>query len=209
MSGQAVEVHVDPSCPWCWLTVLWLFEAERVRDFTVTTRVFSLAEVNRGADSKRSAHNAGERALRVLVAARRAGGEPAIREVYRQIGEAYHERDEPLGDTATLENAVVAAGLERSLVGEALADETTRTELLSEHAHAVERGAFGVPSLSVDGNPPCFGPIIDTRITGEDAGRLWDLVAPLLANPRVFELKRSRTTHADVGRYRLRAAAQG
>ena len=33
MSGQAVEVHVDPSCPWCWLTVLWLFEAERVRDF--------------------------------------------------------------------------------------------------------------------------------------------------------------------------------
>jgi predicted DsbA family dithiol-disulfide isomerase len=209
MTEHTVEIHVDPACPWCWLTALWLFEAERIRPLTVFTKVFSLAEVNRGDDDKRDSHNAGERALRVLVAARRRGGEQAIRDVYTGIGEAYHERDEPLGDSATLQAAVVAAGLDRSFVDAALADESTLTELLSEHGLAVERGAFGVPTLTVDGGAPFFGPIIDTRITGEDAGRLWDVVAPVLAHPRVFELKRTRTTKADVARYRLRAAATG
>jgi len=47
MIEQHVELHVDPACPWCWLTALWLFEAERVRPFAVATKVFSLAEVNR------------------------------------------------------------------------------------------------------------------------------------------------------------------
>lgn len=204
MSNRSVELHVDPACPWCWLTALWLFEAERVRPLTITTKVFSLAEVNRGKDDKRDRHNAGERALRVLVAARRAGGEKAIRGVYRQVGEARHERDEPLGEIETLRSAVTAAGLEADLADEALADESTMTEVLGEHAAAVERGAFGVPTLSLDSSAPFFGPIIDTRITGEEAGTLWDLVAPVLAHPRVFELKRTRTGHADVGSYRKR-----
>lgn len=206
MIEQHVELHVDPACPWCWLTALWLFEAERHRPLSVETKVFSLAEVNRGADDKRHAHDAGEQALRVLVAARRAGGEQAIRNVYMQISEAHHERDEPLHESATLEAAVAAAGVERSVVSEALADESTLTEVLTEHAQAVERGAFGVPTLSVDGSAPYFGPIVDTRITGEDAGRLWDMVAPILVHPRVFELKRSRTGRPEVGRHRLRAA---
>ncbi len=207
MSNRSVELLVDPACPWCWLTALWLFEAERVRPLTITTKVFSLAEVNRGKDDKRDSHNAGERALRVLVAARRAGGEKAIRAVYREVGEARHERDEPLGEIETLRAAVTAAGLDAGLADEALADESTMTEVLGEHAAAVERGAFGVPTLSVDASAAFFGPIIDTRITGEEAGTLWDLVAPVLAHPRVFELKRTRTGHADVGSYRKRELA--
>jgi predicted DsbA family dithiol-disulfide isomerase len=207
MSKQIVEMHVDPSCPWCWLTVLWLFEVEKVRPVTINTKVFSLAEVNRAVDDKRDSHNAGERALRVLVAARRAGGEEAIRAVYRELGEARHERDEPLGDVETLRAAVTAAGLAGTLADEALADESTLTELLGEHASAVAQGAFGVPTLSIDGGAAFFGPIVDTRIAGEEAGILWDAVAPMLADPRVFELKRPRVTHADVGRYRRRETA--
>jgi hypothetical protein len=143
------------------------------------------------------------------VAARRSGGEQAIRDVYTGIGESYHERDEPLDGSAALQAAVAAAGLDRSLVDAALADESTMTEVLSEHALAVDRGAFGVPTLSIDGAAPFFGPIVDRRIAGEDAGRLWDLMAPLLVNPHVFELKRPRTARADIGRYRLRAASSG
>jgi predicted DsbA family dithiol-disulfide isomerase len=207
MSNQNVELHVDPACPWCWLTALWLFEAEKVRPLTITTKVFSLAEVNRADDSKRDSHNAGELGLRVLVAARRSGGEAAIRAVFRELGEARHERDENIGEIETLRAAVTAAGLPAGLADEALADPSTLTELLGEHAAAVERGAFGVPTLSVDGSAPFFGPIIDTRITGEEAAALWDVAAPLLAHPRVFELKRPRTRHPEVGRYKDRQLA--
>ena len=207
MGTQTVELHIDPLCPWCWLTSRWLFEAERIRPFEVVTKLFSLAEVNRAAGHERDALNAGERALRVLAAVRRSGGEAAIRAAYTQIGEAHHERDEPLGETATLQRALAAAGLDPADAEAALADPSTLTELLAEHAAAVERGAFGVASLSVDGGPLVFGPVVDTRIAGEAAGELWDAVAPLLTNPSVFELKRPRTTRADVGRYRLRDAA--
>jgi predicted DsbA family dithiol-disulfide isomerase len=207
MKRQSVELFVDPACPWCWLTSLWLSEAERVRPFAVETKVFSLAEVNRAADDMRDSHNEGERALRVLVAARRSGGEQAIRAVYRELGQAHHERGEPLGEGATLEAAVVAAGLPRSLVADALADETIVAEILAEHVAATDRGAFGVPSLSVDGSRPFFGPIVDNHITAEAAGELWDVVAPLLVNPHVFELKRPRTGYPEVGRYASRIAA--
>jgi hypothetical protein len=59
-----------------------------------------------------------------------------------------------------------------------------------------------VPTLSIDGSVPFFGPIVDTRITGDEAGALWDMVVPVLASPAVLELKRNRTRRADVGRNR-------
>jgi predicted DsbA family dithiol-disulfide isomerase len=204
VSNQRVDVHVDAACPWCWLTALWLFEVERVRPIAITTRVFSLREVN---PEHREALEPAERALRVLVGARRIGGEQAIRAVYRELGEAHHERDEPLGEPATLDAAVLAAGLDPALATDALADDRTLVEVLAEHAAIVERGAFGVPTLVVDGSDPYFGPIVDRRITGEEAGRLWDVVAPLLTEPLVFELKRNRTRQPDIGRLREKVAA--
>jgi predicted DsbA family dithiol-disulfide isomerase len=202
MDNKNVELHVDPLCPWCWLTALWLYEVATVRPITITTRVFSLAEINRAEDVAREPDGEYTRPLRVLVAVRRAGGEEAITTVYRELGEAHHERDEPLAAIETLRAAVAAAGLGADLADEALADPSTFTEVLAEHAAAVERGAFGVPTLSIDGSVPIFGPIVDTRITGDDAGALWDLIVPVLASPAVLELKRHRTRRADVGRNR-------
>lgn len=206
MSNQQVELHVDPACPWCWLTALWLFEVEQVRPITITTKLFSLAEINRADGANSDALKAAERALRVMVAARRAGGEKATRVVYRALSEANHERNDAPGEMETLRAAVAAAGLRAKLADEALADPSTLTELNAEHAAVVERGAFGVPTLSINGSAPFFGPIIETRITGEEAGELWDIVAPVLADPRLFELKRNRTRRPDVRRYQEKAA---
>ena len=206
MAATTVELWVDPACPWCWLTALWLFDVETVRPITITTRFLSLAEVNRVDDAKRDSHNAGERALRALVEVRRRGGEQAVRAAYRALGEARHERDEPLGDIETLRAAAVAAGLEPATADAALDDPSTLTELLGEHAAAVAKGAFGVPTLSIDGSAPMFGPIVDVRVAGEDAGGLWDVVAPVLREPRLYELKRERTRRPDVGRFRVREA---
>jgi predicted DsbA family dithiol-disulfide isomerase len=206
MSAQTVEMYIDPACPWAWLTSRWLLEAEKVRSFTVVTKVFSLAEVNRENQQFREHLEALSRPPRVLVAARRAGGEAAIRAVYTEMGEAYHERNEPLSDDA-LRAAVSAAGLDPSLVSTALSDDDTQAAVLAEHAAVADRGAFGVPTLSIDGSPAYFGPIVDRRIHGEEAGTLWDIALPLLLHPHVFELKRARTSEPDTGRTRIRREA--
>jgi predicted DsbA family dithiol-disulfide isomerase len=206
MSIETVEMYTDPLCPWAWLSSRWLYEAERVRSFTVVTKIFSLAEVNKDKPDIAKHLDSMRRGGRILMAARQAGGEAAIRTVYTELGEANHERDEPLTDDATLRAAVTAAGLDASLVETALTDDSVQEAVLAEHNAAVARGAFGVPTLSIDGSPAYFGPIVDRRINGEEAGQLWDAVRPLLLHPHVFELKRPRT-EPDLGRTRIRATA--
>jgi predicted DsbA family dithiol-disulfide isomerase len=207
MSTPIVEMYIDPLCPWAWLSSRWLLEAEKVRPFTVVTKVFSLGEVNAENEDYREFFEVAARSLRLLVAARRAGGEAAIRAVYTELGEAHHERDLPLAEDATLRAAAQAAGLDAALVDAAINDEDgLQAEVLAEYQDAVERGAFGVPTLSVDGSPAYFGPIVDRRITGEEAGALWDIALPLLLHPHVFELKRNRTGEPDIGKVRLREA---
>jgi predicted DsbA family dithiol-disulfide isomerase len=207
MSAQTVEMYVDPACPWAWLTSRWLLEAEKVRPFTVVTRVFSLAEVNKDRKEFQEHLDALARSPRVLVAARRAGGEAAIRAVYTELGEAHHERNEPLNDEVTLRAAVTAAGLDESLVATALSDDDIQAEVLAEHQAVADRGAFGVPTLSIDGSAAYFGPIVDRRISGEEAGKLWDIALPLLLHPYVFELKRTRTSEPGTGSTRIRQEA--
>lgn len=188
------DLFVDPACPWAWLTSRWLDEVVRVRDVVVTTRLFSLAEANRSPDggSLHPSHEAGERALRVLAAVRRAGGPAALAAAYTILGEAHHERGRALTDRETLEECVAGAGLDPAMAVAALEDPSTLDEVIADHRAAVALGAFGVPSLSLDGGPAFFGPIVDVRIRGEDAGELWDLIAGLLRHSHVFELKRDR-----------------
>lgn len=209
--ATTLYLHVDPACPWAWLTSRWLAEVERVRPVRVVTRLFDLAEINRDADREdermQRSHTAGEQALRVLVAAGRAGGDAAVARAYTEIGEAYHERAEPLGELATLRGAVQRAGLPAELADSALDDETTMTELLEMHRAACDRGAFGVPAICFDGGPATFGPVVDRRVRAEEAGELWDHVSWLMRRGFFFELKRERTGKADIGRYRAQTAA--
>jgi predicted DsbA family dithiol-disulfide isomerase len=203
-----VLVRVDPACPWAWLTSRWLVEVERVRPVRVTTALFDLAEKNRGEEGRqRDSHAAGERALRVLVGARRVGGDEALARLYAAIGEAYQERAEPLGDETTLEAAARVAGVDPEVARRSLEDPSTLDELLAEHAEAIARGAFGVPTLELDGCAPIFGPVVETRLSGEEAGQLWDHTAWLIRHAPFFELKRERSSRAGVGRYAAAAAS--
>jgi predicted DsbA family dithiol-disulfide isomerase len=206
-----VTLHVDPACPWAWLTSRWLAEVATVRPVRVVTRLLDLAEMNRDADQaddqKLRSHSAGERALRVLVLAQREHGEEAMARLYTEIGEAWHERDEPLGELSTLRAAARAAGLDEELADRALDDDSTFEELLSMHREACRRECFGVPALQIGDSPTIFGPIVDRRITGEEAGQLWDHVEWLIRRGFFFELKRTRTSKAQIGRNRVRSAA--
>lgn len=208
-STARVDIHVDPACPWAWLTWNWLDEVASVRPVTVRTRLLCLAEVNRGEEGRaKESHEAGERALRVLAQARVEQGDPALARLYREICESYHERNEPLGDPDVTAACAVAAGLDAGIVARALDADGSAEALTADHREAVDAGGFGVPTLRLDGGPGFFGPIVDRRITGEDAGRLWDCVAPLLRHPHLFELKRTRTSRAQTGRSARAAAAR-
>lgn len=202
-----VDLWVDPACPWAWLTSRWLREVERVRPVRVRTRLFDLAEVNRATDegSARDSHAAGERALRVLVAARHEGGADLVDRLYTELGEARQELGDDLGSLETLERCTTAAGLTPGFAEQSLSDPGTLEEVLAEHAEAAAAGVFGVPTLRLEGSAPWFGPVIDRRITGQEAGALWDAVVPILSNPFLFEMKRTRTDKARVGRYRVAA----
>jgi predicted DsbA family dithiol-disulfide isomerase len=204
-----VILHVDPCCPWAWLTSRWLAEVERVRPVRVVTRLLDLAEANRGKEEGRirDSHEAGERASRVLVQARREGGDAALARLYTEIGEAYQERAEPIGDPAMLSACATAAGLAPGLVDRALGDPGTLEELIAEHRTLAEQGGFGAPTLIVDGAAPIFGPVVDERIGGEPAGELWDHTIWMVRNGAFFELKRERTRKAKVGRYAAAASA--
>jgi predicted DsbA family dithiol-disulfide isomerase len=210
MNPTDLTVHIDPACPWAWLTSRWLVEVEKVRPIRVTTRLFILAEINRDSEPDERHlrfRRASETAMRVMVAARRAGDDAALARVYTELGEAHHERGEPLDDDAVLRQALGAAGLDPALVDAAAADPSIKEEMLAEHRAIAARGAFGVPTLVLGDAPPTFGPCVDARITGEAAGELWDRVSWLLTAEHFYELKRERTQRPDIGRFQARADA--
>ena len=83
-----VEVFVDPSCPWAWITSRWLKEVAPRRDLVVTWRSFCLEIRDEYGvaptmpEERRAAALAGHalshRMLRVFEAVRAQSGEAAV-----------------------------------------------------------------------------------------------------------------------------------
>ncbi|HLQ34654.1 MAG TPA: DsbA family protein [Chloroflexota bacterium] len=138
------------------------------------------------------AHAKGRRMERMLLAARRKGGNEALERLYLAIGEAHHGRREDLNDESVVAACLKDAGLPGSLYQEALADESTEVDLMAEHEDSVERlHAFGVPTLALEGSDiGVFGPVIEPVPTGNEALELWDHTLWLLQSPAVWEFKR-------------------
>jgi predicted DsbA family dithiol-disulfide isomerase len=206
--AERVAFYFDPSCPWAWLTSRWLIEAARVRPIEIEWRFFSLAEVNRDREDDRAkeAHAQSQAALRVLALVRRRLGQAALARLFTALGEARHDRGEAF-TAATLQAGLAAAGLDPKLETEAMADPVTEQEVLAEHRAIVEKAqAFGVPTLVLDAGegPAIFGPVIRSVPRGEAAGELWDHVRWLMRQTDVYEIKRERTGHPDIGRLRAK-----
>ena len=171
-------------------------QVRQVRPVTVRWKFFSLEEVNKGED-KTVDWEGGRSApiLRVLALVRRKHGEDAVDRFYQALARARFEQEKQLMDPGVCEKALEEAGLNPGLREQALKDQSTIDEVLAEHADVAARdGAFGVPTLVLDGGegPGIFGPVIKPVPEGEAAGELWDRVAWLLRQPGFFELKRSR-----------------
>src|SRR5918999_778324 len=160
-----VEVFVDPSCPWAWITARWVKEVAPHRDLVVTWRSFCLeirddygvapTVPEQFREAAIAAHAVSHRMLRTFEAARARAGEEAA--------------DDEKWDTPIVEAMEVAY---------AFGGPKTQT-----------------PTIVVGANPPhgFKGPVMAPAPTGEAAVRLWDAIQVISEERGFFEITRPRT----------------
>jgi hypothetical protein len=203
-----LHFHLDPVCPFAWLTSRWVRTVAAQRDYDVDWRFVSLRLLNAHVDyashfppEYEEGHTAGLRLLRVLARTREEHGRAAVGVLYEHLGQRVFETepDRPgtaaeRGTRAYLEPVLDRAGLPRDLAG-ALDDESLDAVVQAEtdEALALTGRDVGTPILHFE--PPegvaFFGPVI-SRVPPEDrAVELWDHVVGLARFPGFAELKRS------------------
>ena len=187
-----VDFFFDSLCPWAWRTSLWIRAVAAQRPLDITWKPFSLAIVN-NADPDSDQARKGFLLGRTLIAARRHSGNTAIDRLYREFGDTIHKQKlDPL-QPSVVADALTRAGLPSDLAQSALTDATTEEDLRSSHAEGKAIGAFGVPTLVLDGSETgVFGPVIDPVPTGDDALKLWDMTEWTHRQPYLWEFKRDR-----------------
>jgi hypothetical protein len=205
MGVTDIALFVDPSCPWAWVTSLWVKEVAPQRDLTVVWRSFCLeirddyglapTVPERLRDAALAGHAASHRMLRIFEAARARSGEEAVDELYMEWGRRFFterswRRDEFLSE------CVAACGLDADLVGAAQDDKWDAPIVEAmEVAYAFGGPKTQTPTIVVHADPPYGfkGPVMAPAPTGEPALALWDAVQVIAGQPGFFEITRPRT----------------
>jgi predicted DsbA family dithiol-disulfide isomerase len=200
----AVEVFVDPSCPWAWITCQWLREVAPARALSLTWRSYCM-EIRDDYDvaptmpperreGALAAHAVSHRMLRIFEAARSSAGESAVDALFAAWGPLFFVRERP-GDAALLAKCVAASGLDADLV-RAADDETWDTPIVQsmDIAYAFGGAKTQTPTIVVRADPPFGfkGPVMAPAPTGDAAIRLWDAVQVVAQEPGFFEITRPR-----------------
>lgn len=189
-----LTLYFDPICPWAWRTFLWLREVRKERPLEIDWKLFSLKQINREDTPADASDVQIQEPHRALAMARRVGGNEAVERLYVALGQTRHERRENLSNVSVIEAAFEEAGLDRSLVRQALDDPSIYAAAAADHRESVQSyDAFGVPWLVLTGQRFGFlGPIISEVPQGQAALELWEHTAWFLAQPSFYEIKRSR-----------------
>ena len=199
-----VEVFVDPSCPWAWITTRWLKELAPQRDLTVTWRSFCLeirddyGVVPTMPEDRRAAALAGHalshRMLRIFEAARAGAGEHAVDALLTAWGARFFARGATRDDTL-LAQCLAECGLDADLLA-AADDEQWDAQIVDAMDIAYEFGGHKTqtPTIVVHDDPPhgFKGPVMAPAPTGDAALRLWDAIQVLSREPGFFEITRPR-----------------
>jgi predicted DsbA family dithiol-disulfide isomerase len=199
-----VEVFVDPSCPWAWITSRWIQEVAPQRDLQVTWRSYCLeirddygvapTVPEKLAETVIAAHAVSHRMLRVFEAARSQGGEGVVDALYTAWGRLFFVNGSAKDDSI-LAACIEAGGLPPELV--AAADEekwdTPIVEAM-EVAYAFGGPKTQTPTIVVRADPPhgFKGPVMAPAPTGDAALRMWDAIEVLSQEPGFYEITRPR-----------------
>ncbi len=200
-----VEVFVDPSCPWAWITTRWVKEVAAQRDLAVTWRSYCLeirddygvapTVPDHLREVALAGHAVSHRMLRILEAARARSGEEAVDALYSEWGRRFFGPDREHGD-ALLSACVAASGLAPDLI-DAADDEKWDAPIIEamEVAYAFGGPKTQTPTIVVRADPPFGfkGPVMAPAPTGDAALRLWDAIQVIAEEPGFFEITRPRT----------------
>jgi hypothetical protein len=199
-----VEVYVDPSCPWAWVTSRWLVDVAPERDLRLTWRSYCL-EIRDDfgtaptvppdhRDAVIAAHALSHRMLRIFEAARERHGEAAVDALYTAWG-TLHFVERSTREEALFAASLAAAGLDGDL-SEAADDERWDVPIVSsmDIAYAFAGPKTQTPALVLRTDPPrgFKGPVMSTAPHGDAAARLWDAIVELTNHDGVYEVTRPR-----------------
>jgi predicted DsbA family dithiol-disulfide isomerase len=200
----AVEVFVDPSCPWAWITARWVKEVAAPRDLTVTWRSYCL-EIRDDygvaptvpesfRETAIAAHAVAHRMLRIFEAARAEAGEDAVDALYTEWGQRFFVSQRG-ADDELLPDCLAATNLDAGLI-RAADDEKWDAPIVEamEVAYAFGGPKTQTPTIVVDGDPPhgFKGPVMAPAPTGDAAVRLWDAIQVISQERGFFEITRPR-----------------
>ncbi|GAA1993726.1 Rv2466c family mycothiol-dependent reductase [Isoptericola halotolerans] len=190
-----VDVYIDPTCPFAWVTSRWALEVAQHRDVDLTIRLMSLYLLNKDKDipaDYRERIEASRGSGRVAAAVQADHGAGALSAFYTAFGTRWHDQANKDLD-AVIRESLAEAGLPAELADVATSDAYDEALAASHHAGMDPVGdEVGTPTIHVDG-VAFFGPVITRVPRGQDAVRLFDAAVTLAADPHFFELKRTRT----------------
>ncbi len=134
--------------------------------------------------------------LRVAALLRRQPeprGNALVDRFYEVAGRMLHDDGLKVHTPAGVEAVLDEIGEDTALVGLAIGDPSTHDDVLADHQRALDLGGFGVPTLVIaPADTTIFGPVITPAPTGEEAGRLWDLVLAWQEFPHLYEIRRPK-----------------
>jgi hypothetical protein len=199
-----VEVFVDPSCPWAWITSRWVKEVAPQRDLVVVWRSYCLEirddygvaptmpEDRR--DVAIAAHALSHRMLRIFEAVRSRSGEEAVDALFSAWGRRFFVR-ERAGDDELLLECLAACEEDPDLM-QAADDEKWDAPIVESMtvAYAFGGAKTQTPTIVVRADPPhgFKGPVMAPAPTGAAAVRLWDAIEVIAQEPGFFEITRPR-----------------
>lgn len=188
----AIELYVDPVCPFAWVTSRWLLDAAATTGRGVVLRQMSLAVLNDGGDvepARRAKLEWSRRVGRVFAAATEEGGPGAFGDFYEAFGALVHNAAGEVADSSVKE-ALAVTNSSPALV-DALDDPAWDGVVRAAHQCSQDAlgGKGGSPIIAVDGLG-FFGPVL-TDLPARDAGTaLLDAVLTAASTPGFAVLQR-------------------
>ena len=204
-----VTVYFDYLCPFAYRGVRLLSEIEQTRpEVTVTWRHFSLEQVNaknRGKDENwqvwaqaldyegTSPSNPAGRMLRGFLASHAASlqDQAAFSRFRLALFGARHDDKVDTSDPAVILELARRVGLDLDAFQANWESQAGRDRLRDDHVSGRTAGAFGVPTLIINGCEPTYMRLIEYPPETERQAFFDELVHSLTGRPYLQELKRA------------------